>query len=510
MRFDGGRLTIGRDPSNDVVLADPNVSRFHAEVVARDGADRAGRPRLAQRHAARRRAGRAAQLVSPASEIGIGPFGSSSTARASSPRDERGALRLDAEDVSRSTVKDKQILGADLARDRAGRVRRDHRRERLGQEHADQGARGRHDAVARARHRQRRAGLRPAHRHRLRAAGRHRPPRPDRARGAALRGPAAPARRHDRRRRSTRAVDARAGRARARPSTRTRVIGSLSGGQRKRTGVAAELLSRPSLLFLDEPTTGLDPGLETRMMALLRELADNSRAVAVVTHATKNLAPLRQGRGDGARRGADLLRRARRGARRSSAPTTSTASTTRSTRRPPSSGASASSRQAGQRRGRRSGDGRATVSAHGRGRRRGQARASPGARADPALPQAAAARPAQPRAADRPGPAARARQRRAVQVRALRPARGQPGGCRQLLFLLAITVIWLGSIDAAREIVKERSVFEREAAIGTQAQRLPGLEGARAVRARRGADAVCSRAIVLAVPPARCLSRRLR
>ena len=67
-------------------------------------------------------------------------------------------------------------------------------------------------------------------------------------------------------------------------------IGSLSGGQRKRTGVATELLNRPSLLFLDEPTTGLDPGLETRTMELLRGLADNGRAVIVVTHATKNLA----------------------------------------------------------------------------------------------------------------------------------------------------------------------------------------------------------------------------
>ena len=37
VRFDGPRLTIGRDPTNDVVLADPNVSRFHAEVVAKDG-----------------------------------------------------------------------------------------------------------------------------------------------------------------------------------------------------------------------------------------------------------------------------------------------------------------------------------------------------------------------------------------------------------------------------------------------------------------------------------------
>ena len=47
-------------------------------------------------------------------------------------------------------------------------------------------------------------------------------------------------------------------------------------------------------------------------------------------------------------------------------------------------------------------------------------------------------------------------------------APGTAGDAVQLLFLLAITVIWLGSIDAAPEIVKERAVFEREAAIGTR------------------------------------------
>ena len=67
-------------------------------------------------------------------------------------------------------------------------------------------------------------------------------------------------------------------------------IGSLSGGQRKRTGVATELLNRPSVLFLDEPTTGMDPGLETQMMKLFQALSRGGRAVAVVTHATKNLA----------------------------------------------------------------------------------------------------------------------------------------------------------------------------------------------------------------------------
>jgi len=66
-------------------------------------------------------------------------------------------------------------------------------------------------------------------------------------------------------------------------------IGSLSGGQRKRAGVASELISQPGLLFLDEPTTGLDPGLERRMMRLFRSLADAGRPVLLVTHATGSL-----------------------------------------------------------------------------------------------------------------------------------------------------------------------------------------------------------------------------
>jgi ABC-type multidrug transport system ATPase subunit/pSer/pThr/pTyr-binding forkhead associated (FHA) protein len=66
-------------------------------------------------------------------------------------------------------------------------------------------------------------------------------------------------------------------------------IGDLSGGQRKRVGVASELISQPGLLFLDEPTTGLDPGLELRMMRLFRSLADGGRATMLVTHATRSL-----------------------------------------------------------------------------------------------------------------------------------------------------------------------------------------------------------------------------
>ncbi len=66
-------------------------------------------------------------------------------------------------------------------------------------------------------------------------------------------------------------------------------IGLLSGGQRKRVSIAAELISKPSLFFLDEPTSGLDPGLEGRMMQLLRKLADQGRTVVLITHATQNV-----------------------------------------------------------------------------------------------------------------------------------------------------------------------------------------------------------------------------
>ncbi len=63
-----------------------------------------------------------------------------------------------------------------------------------------------------------------------------------------------------------------------------RRVDELSGGQRKRVSVAMELLTEPSLLVLDEPTTGLDPALDRQVMALLRQLADAGRVIVVVTH----------------------------------------------------------------------------------------------------------------------------------------------------------------------------------------------------------------------------------
>ena len=70
---------------------------------------------------------------------------------------------------------------------------------------------------------------------------------------------------------------------------RNTLVGKLSGGQRKRVSIGVELLADPKLFFLDEPTSGLDPGLEKKMMELLRKLADQGRTIVLVTHATANI-----------------------------------------------------------------------------------------------------------------------------------------------------------------------------------------------------------------------------
>jgi ABC transport system ATP-binding/permease protein len=67
------------------------------------------------------------------------------------------------------------------------------------------------------------------------------------------------------------------------------LVKNLSGGQLKRVSIGVELLADPKLFFLDEPTSGLDPGLDKKMMQLLRQLADRGRTVIVVTHATSNI-----------------------------------------------------------------------------------------------------------------------------------------------------------------------------------------------------------------------------
>ena len=67
-------------------------------------------------------------------------------------------------------------------------------------------------------------------------------------------------------------------------------VSALSGGQRKRASIAAELLTEPRIFFLDEPTSGLDPATGAQLLVLLRRLADAGSTVVLTTHAVQDLA----------------------------------------------------------------------------------------------------------------------------------------------------------------------------------------------------------------------------
>jgi ABC-2 type transport system ATP-binding protein len=61
-------------------------------------------------------------------------------------------------------------------------------------------------------------------------------------------------------------------------------VGALSGGQRRRVDVALGIVGRPELLFLDEPTTGLDPEARRRAWAAVEDLAATGTTVVLTTH----------------------------------------------------------------------------------------------------------------------------------------------------------------------------------------------------------------------------------
>lgn len=67
------------------------------------------------------------------------------------------------------------------------------------------------------------------------------------------------------------------------------MIRRLSGGQKKRASIAVELLSDPTLFFLDEPASGLDPGTERNLMRTLKNMTDSGKTIVLVTHSTLNL-----------------------------------------------------------------------------------------------------------------------------------------------------------------------------------------------------------------------------
>lgn len=284
--FDGERLTIGRDAANDLVLSDPNVSRFHAEIVMTNG--RAEVVDLGSRNGTRLD-GRLVErgALERGSAVGVGPYKLVSGDDGVVATSEAGALRMEAHGISvtagektllqpasltlepgelvaiigesgagKSTML-KVLAGVGQASSGAVRVNGEPLAARL----TDVAYVPQDDIVHPL------LGVREA----LGYAAGLRLPRdadPDEISAA---------------------IDSVLGELSLGEHAATRV-GRLSGGQRRRTSVAVELLGRPSLVFLDEPTTGMDPGLETKMMELFRKLADGSRGVALVTHATKNLA----------------------------------------------------------------------------------------------------------------------------------------------------------------------------------------------------------------------------
>jgi len=463
--FSGSHLTLGRDASNDVVLEDPNVSRFHAEVVAADG------DAVELRDSGSRNGTRvdgevvSRRVLEAGSEIGIGPFRLVFDGATFLRRDDHGTVRLDAEQLT-VTIKRKTILNrctvslepgelialigesgsgkstllkalAGVTRPTSGTV--EINGEPVGSRLTDIGYLPQDEIVHGD------LTLLEA----LKYSAKLRLP-PDSSAGDL-----------------EAAVERVLDELSLTDHTGTR-IGSLSGGQRKRAGLAAELLNRPSLLFLDEPTTGLDPGLETRMMELFRELAAvGTRAVAVVTHATKNLDLVDKICVMG--RGGELCFFG-----------------------PPAEAkaffgvdtydgiyTAFESREAlawrHQFDARRESDAPQTKSDAAREGRQHRARARP---------------PRPP-----PGPQAGVLAQRYFKI-LLRGKRnlaillgqvpfiavalalifkpgvlgsaGEPSRAAQLLFLLVTITIWLGSIDASREVIKERPLWEREHAVGVR------------------------------------------
>jgi ABC-2 type transport system ATP-binding protein len=67
--------------------------------------------------------------------------------------------------------------------------------------------------------------------------------------------------------------------------SRGTMVRRMSGGQQQRLSLALALVGRPSLVFLDEPTAGMDPHARATTWSMIRELRDNGATVLLTTHA---------------------------------------------------------------------------------------------------------------------------------------------------------------------------------------------------------------------------------
>lgn len=61
-------------------------------------------------------------------------------------------------------------------------------------------------------------------------------------------------------------------------------VSQLSGGQKQKASLVASLVHRPEILFLDEPTIGLDPTTKRTLWDLIRELNDNGHTIILCSH----------------------------------------------------------------------------------------------------------------------------------------------------------------------------------------------------------------------------------
>jgi ABC-2 type transport system ATP-binding protein len=61
-------------------------------------------------------------------------------------------------------------------------------------------------------------------------------------------------------------------------------VGTLSGGQKQRLAIACAMVGDPELLFLDEPTTGLDPQSRRQLWELIEEFRSTGRTILLTTH----------------------------------------------------------------------------------------------------------------------------------------------------------------------------------------------------------------------------------
>jgi ABC-2 type transport system ATP-binding protein len=61
-------------------------------------------------------------------------------------------------------------------------------------------------------------------------------------------------------------------------------VGTLSGGQKQRLAIACAMVGNPELLFLDEPTTGLDPQSRRQLWELIEEFRSTGRTILLTTH----------------------------------------------------------------------------------------------------------------------------------------------------------------------------------------------------------------------------------